>query len=85
MNNNNDKCKKCRWLYPNFEYGDLTSENHLLLGTCSNPFVEHVEITPSDETIKYSNCTDYVPLPEFQDEELEKSLNDNVSEVMDFD
>jgi len=81
----NEKCKKCRWLYANFSYGDLTTDNHLLLGTCSNPSVEYVEITPSDETIEYKKCTDFAPLAEFEDEELEKSLNDSHSEVMDFD
>lgn len=44
----NIKCIKCRWLYPNMSFGDLISENNLLLGTCSNPSVEYVEVMPDD-------------------------------------
>jgi len=82
---NNEKCKKCRWLHPNFSYGDLTSKNRLLLGTCSNPSVEFVEITPEDETMEYYKCTDFSPLEEFSDEEFANSFKDDDSEVMYFE
>jgi len=81
----NDKCKKCRYLFPNMGFGDLTESNNDVLGTCSSPYVEFVEITPCDETIEYNKCVDFVPLAHFEDEELEKSLQDNESEVMSFE
>jgi len=61
------KCKKCRWLYTSHDVLSCSSQSSLYRGI----------IYKDDDLIDYDKCTDFTPLVEFEDEELEKSLIDN--------
>ncbi len=69
------RCDKCRWMYELDECKSCTSQSSLYRGL----------INEDDSLIDYEKCMDFTPLAEFEDEELEKSLEDNHSEVMYFE